>query len=208
MKADSNALKLTAANFAFSAFLFLVFGWALMEAQLFHIAAGFRAHLVLAATCSGASVVALRRCRLWWSLFADMDTGVNRTAANRYRVGDVASSLALLAAGCVLALSAKSDLITLFAICAGAFSLAPWSRFAFCRRHFFASCLMLGAGAAPIFIVTRGTTGPFDYLLWTWFLWMYAAVALLATLTSGRPAIPRTKAGLAVEVQNPPRVVG
>jgi hypothetical protein len=48
---------------------------------------------------------------------------------------------------------------------------------------------MLGAGAASIFIVTRPNADPLSYLLWAWFLWMYALVALLTTWSSKRPAI-------------------
>jgi hypothetical protein len=189
MKAEIGGPQPTAANFAFSAFLFSVFAWALMEMQLFNVGAGFRTHLLVTALSLGASAVAFRRCRLWWSIFADTDAAVTRSAPNRFRIGDLTSVVALVAAGCVLALSAKTGSLTLFAMCAGAFSLAPWSRFAFCRRYFFTSCSMLGAGAMSILIVTRATAEPFSYLLWAWFLWMIALVALLTTWTSDRAAI-------------------
>ena len=193
MKADIGGPKLTAANFAFSAFLFSVFGWALMEAQLFNVAAGFKAHLLVTVCGLGVSAVALRRCRLWWSSFAAMDSPINRSAPNQYRISDVTSCVALVAAGCVLALSAKTGSLALFAICAGAFNLAPWSRFTFCRRHFFTSCSMSCAGAVSVFIVTKATVEPFSYLLWVWFLWMYVLADLLTTLTSRRPVTSRPR---------------
>ena len=202
MKTDIDVAKPTAANFAFSAFLFSVFGWALMEAHLFNVAAGFKAHLLVTVCGLGVSAVALRRCRLWWALFAEMDASANRSTSNRDCTNDVTSCAALVAAGCVLALSAKTGSLTLFAICAGVFNLAPWSRFVFCRRHFFTSCALLGAGAVPVFIATRATVAPFSYLLWTWFLWMYVLVALLTTLTSNRSAILRSKPVLENELQN------
>jgi hypothetical protein len=202
MKADIGGTKPAAANFAFSAFLFSVFAWALIETQLFNGAAGFRAHLLASAFGLGVSAIALRRCRLWWSLFADTDTAVNRATPNRYHIGDVASCVALVAAGCVLALSGKVGSLALFAICAGAFSLAPWSRFVFCRRHFFVSCSMLGAGAASILMVERATVGPFIYPLWALFLWMIAVSELLITWIPDRPAISRPGPIRAAELQN------
>lgn len=186
MKANIDGRKATAANFAFSGFLFSVFGWALIEAQLLHVAAELKAHLLVAACGLGTSAVALRRCGLWWRSFAALDASINRPASNRYRISDVTSCVALAAAGCVLAFSAKTGSFVLFAICAGAFTWAPWSRFVFCRKHFFTSCSMLSAGAVSILIVTRITVNP-GYFLWAWFLWMYALVALFFTITSGPP---------------------
>ena len=191
MEADMGGEKNTAANFSFSAFFFAVFAWLLIEAALFSVAGGFQVHLLNTAFSIGVSAIALRRCRLWWSLFADLDSSMNRAAPNRYHISDVTSCVALVAAGCLLGLSASTGLLTLFAICAGAFNLVPWSKFAFCRRHFFTSCLMLGGGAVSVLLATRSTIGPFSYLLWAWFLWIYALTALLTTSKSHPSAISR-----------------
>jgi hypothetical protein len=203
MKADNGGPKPTAANFAFSALLFSVFAWALIETKLFNVAAGFRGHLLNTAFGLGVSAVALRRCRLWSSFFAGMGASTNRPAPNSHGISDLTSCVALVAAGCVLGLSASTGSITLFGICAGGFNLAPWSRFAFCRRHFITSCSMLGAGAVSVLIVTRATVDPFSYVLWAWILWTYALVALLTTCESDRPAISRRGPVLGAEPQNP-----
>lgn len=201
MKADIGGPKLTAANFAFSAFLFSVFAWALIEVKLFSIAGGFRAHLLNTAFGLSVTAIALLRCRLWWSLFADMDSSTNGSAPNRYDLSDVTSCVALVAAGCFLGLSASTGFFSLFAICAGAFNLVPWAKFIFCRRHFFTSCSLLGAGAVSVLILTRSTVYPFSHLVWAWFLWTYALTALLITWKSHQSAIPRPGPVLGAELR-------
>lgn len=207
MKADTGGPKPTAANLAFSAFLFSVFAWALIETKLFNVAAGFKVHLLNTAVSLGPSAVALHRCRRWWSHFADMDASIDRSAPNRYCTSNVTSCVALVAAGCVLALSAKTWGFAEFAICAGAFTFAPWSKFVFCRKHFFTSCVMLGAGAVSVFIITRATVGPFSYILWAWFLWVYVLVALLIPFGPDRPAISRPGQVPGDELQSPGQAV-
>ena len=191
MEADMGGGKNTAANFSFSAFFFAVFAWSLIEAVLFSVAGGFRVHLLNTAFSIGVSAIALRRCRLWWSLFAVLDSSINGSAPNRHHISDVSSCVALVAAGCLLGLSASTGLLTPFAICAGAFNFVPWSKFVFCRRHFFTSCSLLGGGAVSVLLVTRSTVDPFSYLLWAWFLWTYALTALLTTSKSQPSAISR-----------------
>ena len=202
MKAHIGVLKQTAANFAFSAFLLSMFGWALLETQLFNVAAGFKTHLLVNACGLAVSAVALRRCRLWWSLFTETDALTDPSVPNRYRMRDITSCIALVTAGCALTLCAKTGSLTLFAICAGAFSLTPWSRVVFCRRHFVTSCMMLGAGAVSVFIVTKTPAAPLSFFLCAWFLWMYALIALLTTLTSERPASSQPRPIPAAELRS------
>lgn len=203
MNAGISGPKPTAANFAFSAFLFSALGWTLIEAQLFNVAAGISAHVLATACGLGILAVALRRCTLWWSFFADVDACASSPATERDRVGDVISCIALVAAGCVLALSAKTGSLALFAICAGAFGMVPWSGFDFCRRHLFISCSMLGAGAASVLTVTGAPPDPFSYLIWAWFLWTYSIVALLTTWRAERPAMPRPASVAQAKRHNP-----
>lgn len=191
MRADNGGPKQVTANLAFSAFLFSIFGWALFETQLFNLAAGVRVHLLTSACGCVISATAFRRCRLSWLLFVDADAVVGRLATNRYHIGDVGSCVALVAAGCVLALSAKPGSIALFSICAGAFSLAPWSRIVFCRRHFFISCAMLGAGAVLVCLIVKGDRDPLRYLFCAWVLWVIAISDLLITWKRDRPATLR-----------------
>lgn len=182
MGAGKGAPKQVSANFAFSGFLFSVFGWALFETQLFTLGAGVRVHLLASGLGCAVSAIAFRRCRLPWLSFVDAGDAVEHPAPNHPRIGDLASCVALVAAACVFALSAQAGSIAFFALCAGMFSLLPWSRFAFCRRHFFISCAMLGVGAASVFFMSRGKQAPFIHLFYAWFLWLIAITELLFTL--------------------------
>jgi hypothetical protein len=203
MTVENSGVAPATANFAFSAFLFSVFGWALLETQLFNAAAGVGGHLFISAFGLAITAIALRRCRLWWPLFADAGEGAKRSST-RDHIGDVIGCVALVAAGCVLGLSAKTGSIALFAICAGAFSLVPWSRIGLCRRHFFISCAMLGTGAASILVVARDTRHPLIYLLWAWIFWVIALSELLVTWNRNRdrPAISRPEPIQPVELQS------
>jgi hypothetical protein len=53
-------------NMAFSAFLFSLCGWGLIEAQLLMARAGLRSHLVMTLVAFSVAAVAFRRYRGWW----------------------------------------------------------------------------------------------------------------------------------------------
>jgi hypothetical protein len=203
MAADNDGTKQVAANFSFSAFLFSVFGWALLEARLFEVGAGVQLHLASTALGLSVAALALRRRRRWWPAFAQVGAEVQSPAPERHRISDVASCAALLAAGCVLALSGKAGSVGLFAVCAGAFSFAPWSRIGFCRNHFFVSCAMLGAGAGAVLALTRAPQDSLFYLFWAWVLWAIALSELLASTTWTLPAASRAAAAQVETVQAP-----
>lgn len=185
MTTDNKASKRTEANFAFSAFILAIFGWALVETQLFSATTGVKAHLLASAFGALISAIALRRCRRSWALLPDSPV------RDRYHIGNVASCAALAAAGCLFALAGKAGSITLFVTYAGVFSFVPWSRIAFCRRYFFVSCAMLGVGAASI-LVARGTAEPIRNLFYAWVLWSIALSELLLTSKRLQPAASRT----------------
>ena len=125
MTTDNKASKRTEANFAFSAFILAIFGWALVETQLFSATTGVKAHLLASAFGLVISAIALRRYRRSWALLPDAPV------RNRDHIGNVASCAALAAAGCLFALAGKAGSITLFVIYVGVFSFVPWSRIAF-----------------------------------------------------------------------------
>jgi hypothetical protein len=195
MTTDNKASKRTEANFAFSAFILAIFGWALVETQLFSATTGVKAHLLASAFGLVISAIALRRCRRSWALLPDAPVG------NRDHIGNVASCAALAAAGCLFALAGKAGSITLFVIYVGVFSFVPWSRIAFCRRYFFVSCAMLGVGAASI-LIARGTAGPIINLFYAWVLWSIALSELLITSKRDRPATSRPEQSSTVEPQS------
>lgn len=153
MRANNGGPTQVTTNLAFSAFLFSMFGWALFQTQLFKLVTGFRIQLLTFAYGCVVSGIAIHRCRLSWFVFVYADTHREGAAPCRHLRGDVASCVALVAAGCLLALCMQPRSIVFFALCAGAFSLVPWSKFGFCRRHFCVSCSLLAAGAISVFLV-------------------------------------------------------
>lgn len=202
MAAD-NKSKRTEANFAFSAFVLAIFGWALVETQLITSAAGAQAHLLASALGMAISATALRRCLRWWSVLPS--AVVRRPVRKGDHIGNVISCFSLVAAGGVFALLEKAGSITLFLGYAGVFSFAPWTRISFCRRHFFISCAMLSAGAASI-AVARGTAGPILNLFYAWVLWSIALSELLITSKEDRASTSRSEQ--AAPVESPSSVLG
>ena len=203
MTADNGTSKRTEANFAFSAFVLAVFGWALVEIQLITSTAAIQAHLLASALGLAISEIALRRCRRWWAV-PPGDAAACRPRRNRAHIVNVAACFALAAAGCLFALFEKAGSILLFVGYAGAFSFIPWSRISFCRRHFFISCAMLAAGAASI-AITRGTAEPILNLFYAWVLWSIALSELLITARGNWRATSRPEQSAPVEFQSPVR---
>lgn len=201
MTAANGTSKRTEANFAFSAFVLALFGWALVETQLIASAAGIKAHLLASALGLAISAIALRRCRRCWrTMLRGADAAVSRPVRNRDHIGNFISCVALAVAGCVFAVLERGGSISLFLGYAGAFSLVPWSRLRFCRRHFLISFAILVAGAASV-IVIRGTAEPILNLFYAWVLWSIALSELLVTSNGDRTVGSRPEPSAPVEPQ-------
>lgn len=185
MKAENTAVKPSTANGAFSALVFAVLGWAVLETQLFGALAGLKAHLLASAMGLSIAAIALWRCRRMWPLFADSNLGIHGGARTRFDRTDAAGAAALLAAGGGLGFSASAGSVVLIVFCVVAFGSAPWSKIGFCRRHFYGASMVLGAGAAPVLMAKQGAQHPLFYLLCAWMLWSAALLALLVTWKQG-----------------------
>ncbi|TFW29879.1 hypothetical protein [Massilia horti] len=169
-------------NFAFSAFLFSTFGWALLEIQLLGAHARPIAHLLASVPALPLSAVSFRRCRLWWPSFDDPhDDGAKFNADRHFLRDDLCPCSALVVTGAVLAFFVNGGSIFLLGLVAGGISLVPWARIAFCNKHFFVSWTMLALGGAAVLIVGPRAQFPFQYVIGAWVLWFIALTQLLVT---------------------------
>jgi hypothetical protein len=178
----------TRANLAFSALLYALHGWGVLEAQLIVAKAGLRLHLVVGTVGLVLSAVAFCRCRAWWPALADWRGAGG--PAGRARLADLVSCIALACAGSALGLCAKSGSIGLFASASMLFSVVPWSRIGFCRRQLFNSCALLVAGTWATLFAAGPWPAPIITLVWAWGFWLIAVAELLVTFTRARPALP------------------
>jgi hypothetical protein len=190
-----------AASFAFTALLFSMLGAALLETLQIRAHAWGRLHLLTASIDLIIVAIAFRRLRLWSKIFDAAVPSLKPVSQRRFDVRDLGPCLGLVTAGCVLALSAKAGSFAFFAICAGAFSFAPWSRIDLCRSHCFISCAMVGAGAASVVAAAGSPQAPIIYLIWTWVLHFAAVVALLATYRSLKTSTGGSVTGGSVEAE-------
>lgn len=175
---DANPL---AANFAFSAFVFAGFAWALLAAQLSAVGAGVRAHLLGSSIGGFIFAVAIRRFRRWWVPGAQNGGPVRRSGRPLFRINDLPVLLALAAMGTVLGLTARAGIFTLLVVVATAFSFLPWSRIGFCRDHCYLSCGVFAAVALVALLVGKASQPPIHYMLCAWLVWSIALSELLVT---------------------------
>lgn len=175
-------------NLAFSTFLFSTWGWALLEMQLVKVVAPLAIHLLASTLGVLLSALTFRRCRLWWPTFNNARTAA-KPSRDLYRPRDLGSCLLLMTIGGVVAAAMNYGSITLFILCAGAVSLVPWAKLAFCRQRFFVSWAMLTAGAT-VTMLAGSHSAPLLYPLSAWALWLIAVMELLATIGGARsPAL-------------------
>jgi hypothetical protein len=181
-------------NFAFSAFIFSTFGWALLEMQLIRNEARPTAHLLVALIALALVGVSFRRCRLWWPGLNHAGDDGAKPFADRYAPRDLYPCLALLTAGAVLAFFVSAGSVFLLVLMASAIGVVPWARIGFCRKHFFLSWGLLAAGGALVLLAGPRSASPFPYLFGAWVLWFVALMELLVTYKgASRPPIERAR---------------
>jgi hypothetical protein len=180
-------------NFAFSAFLFSIFGWALFEIQLLKLGARPKAHLLVSALALVLSGISYHRCRLWWPSFNSAHGDWARFDASPYLVRDLYPCLGLAVTGAVLAFFVNTGSIVLLTLIAGVIGLLPWAKISFCRRHFFGSLVMLASGGAAVLFSGPRAQFPFIYVLGAWVLWCVALVNCSSRIAA--PAVQRANTG-------------
>lgn len=174
------------ANLAFNALFFSLVGWGSLQAALFIAGAGVGSHLLACALGLAFSATAFHRCRVWWPSLTNAGVTAGHSAANRSSLADVSACIALIAAGGILALSAKTGSVALISLFAAVFNLVPWSRMSYCGKHFFISHALLDMGAVTILYIAAQDI--MFYFASAWIFWLIAASDLLATLKRDRQA--------------------
>lgn len=177
----------TAANSAFSALLFTLFGWANLEV-LFASKPGIDGHASSCALGLCLSILAYcryRRC--WMPLVRSRRQFAPQSVSGACGIG---SGLALAAAGFALAASMRAGFATGAVIGAATLALIPWSRNGFCRKYFFVSHALLVAGGLPVLILVAKNQDPIMLMTVSGLLWALAAGLLLSSLWSQRSAGP------------------
>jgi hypothetical protein len=182
-RAETNAR--TAANFAFGALLFALFGWMNLEVLLLANSRNAGGHVLACALGLCLTIAAYRRYRSCWVPLARSRRQFARQGASRAcRIG---SGFALAVAGFALASSMRTGFATGAVIGAGILTLIPWSRNSFCRKYFFVSHTLLVAGGLPMLIMAAKDQDPFILLAVSGILWALASSLLLSTLWSQSP---------------------
>ena len=189
-----------AANFSFSALLFVLFGWINLEILLLSRHAGYGGQLLTSIFGMSLSVIACRRYRTWWRPLA---YSLPATAfQSSWGTRRMASGVALAVAGVVLACAMRLGFLGA-AVGTGILLFFPWSRSTFCRESYFLSQALLVAGGLPVLIRDASHRHPVFLLADSWILWALAAGLLLATLGTRGSSIPAPG-----EPQAGPKVVG
>lgn len=175
MKTNSLQLKAPIGNGAFSAFVFSVVGWALIQTWCVAVAAPivFQALAALIGICLAA--LGRRRYRLHWPALPPEQQRSNRTR----KILDAGCCLLLLITGSILGqLVLAGWMFQLFIFGLG-MTFVPWSRFPFCRRNFLVSGILFGAGVAYLLIFSAVPADSVRLLVAAWTLWSVALCALL-----------------------------
>lgn len=182
---DNNSTR--AANFSFSALLFVLSGWTKLEILLLSRHAGYGAQLSSSVVGISLSIIACRRYRSWWM---PMCRSMRATTLHQSsRAGWVAGGIVMAMAGFMLAYAMRTGLLG-GAVGAGLLACVPWCRIALCRRSFFLSQVLLLAGGLPVVMTDAGQRHPVFLLADSWILWALAAGLLLATLRTKGAAMP------------------
>jgi hypothetical protein len=177
-----------AANFGFSAFVFVVFGWINLEVLLFMHDAHMGSQVSSCAFGLYLCMVAYRRCRLSWSAL----TRSSRAPVHDRAFGtrNMVSVIALAAGGFALACLLRTGLVTAVVIGAALFMLIPWARNSYLRKNFMVAQVIFGGGGLPVFLIAARHQDPLIVVAQTWVLWTLAAGLLLIAAWADRPKAP------------------
>jgi hypothetical protein len=133
----------------FSAVVFSIFGWTIMAAWNLRFGGGLLVHAITALSGVCLTIATIRRYRLHWS--APMRAAARAElpmTKSTYNIHEAGSGALLVAFGYAFAWVMLAGSFALFGIFAFILSHTPWLKMGFCRRHLFASCVVIEAGAA------------------------------------------------------------
>jgi hypothetical protein len=168
---DNFRFQTTINNCAFSGFVFSIFGWALLHAWGFQVRAGAAMHVVTALFGLGLAAITFRRYRLYWE---------RPQSKEGFNISNAGWCLLLLAIGNVLGQLVLAGWVLPLAIFSIGLNFVPWSKVPLCRRHFFASCTLIGVAIAGTLLVAgNASAGPMKFPIASWVFWGSACVALL-----------------------------
>jgi hypothetical protein len=176
MKTDTLRLRAPIGNGAFIAFIFSIFGWALIQAWFVRVAAPIVLQALAALLGISLAAIGHRRYRMQWLALPPA-----QPQSNRHRLLlDGACLLLLLVTGYILGQLVLSVWMSPLLIFAIGLTFAPWSRVPLCRRSFLVSGILFGAGAAyPLLFPAISSADPLRLLVAAWALWAAAVFALL-----------------------------
>jgi hypothetical protein len=162
-------------NDVFSAVVFSIFGWILVQTWLVIVDAAIVHHALIA--FMGVSLVAIagrRYLRHWPALPMEQQ----RPKGTRL-LFDAGWCLLLLVTGVILGQFLLAGWIFPLTIVAFSLTCVPWSRISMCRKHFLISVIIVGTPAASSLFVLTSPPSPISLLTGGWVFWAVACYSLL-----------------------------
>jgi hypothetical protein len=178
MNTNSAKIEMAVSDSSFIAFVFSLAGFALVEAWLLILGAGFPAHGIALVLGLPPGFMAIRGT---WRDRNDLRFSDTAAAGPRrgFNTFNLVSAALLIAAGAVLGLLILYAQAFPLVIGAASLTFVPWSRISFYRRHFIAACMSIWIGIASVLAIGHQIIDVIFLPLACWVLWAFACVGLL-----------------------------
>ncbi len=175
-----------ATNSLFSALLLSASGWGLFHAWAIGIGAGGLVHALVAVPGLTLSGLVLHRYSLHWPARTASRNHGRESGRHPWSPGLVASYILLPATGIAIALLVNHGSLFALVIVTIGLVFVPWTKFAFCRDHFFLALAMIAVGGALGLSFSGKPPHSTHYPLCAWIFLVASIVTVISIIFTHR----------------------